>query len=63
MERAGRSLERAGGIGALELEEQPAGSALKARHLHERRFADEVEDRGHGYLALRGDVRRQCCEA
>ena len=29
---------------------EPAESALKARHLHERRFADEVENRGHDHL-------------
>ena len=43
-------LERAGGVGAFELEEQPAGPRVDARHLDERRVADEVEDRGHGAL-------------
>ena len=41
-------LDRARRVRAFELEKQPAGPALDARHLHERRVADEIEDRSHG---------------
>jgi hypothetical protein len=41
-------LERARRIGAFKLEKEPARAAVDARHLDERCFADEVEDRGHG---------------
>ena len=40
-------LDRARGVGAFELEKQPARAAIDARDLDERRFADEVEDRSH----------------
>src|SRR5262249_5511362 len=43
----GAILERAGGVGAFELEKEPTGTAVDARHLDEGRVADEVEDRGH----------------
>jgi hypothetical protein len=43
-------LERAGGVGAFELEEQPADAAVDARHLHQRSIADQIEDGGHGRL-------------
>src|SRR5262249_34854874 len=40
-------LDRTRRVGALELEEEPARPTLDARHLHEWRVADEVEDRDH----------------
>ena len=43
-------LERAGRVRALELEKEPAGTAIDAGDLDERRVADEVEDRCHGDL-------------
>ena len=43
-------LERARGVRALELEKQPAGAAINARDLDERRVADEIEHRCHGGL-------------
>ena len=43
-------LDRARGVRAFELEKEPARPAIDARHLDERRLADEIEDRGHGGL-------------
>ena len=47
-------LERARRVCAFELEKQPARATIDARHLDERRVADEVEDRGHAPVYARG---------
>src|SRR6516162_2615740 len=41
-------LQGPGRIEAFKLEEEPSWSAVETRHFHERRLADEIEDRGHG---------------
>src|SRR5436189_115037 len=43
-------LERARGVRALELQKKPTGATVDARHLDERRVADEIKDRCHGGL-------------
>src|SRR5262249_21166975 len=43
-------LERARGVRALELEKKPTWATVDARHLDERRVADEIKDRCHGGL-------------